>query len=128
VLLLLAVGGGAALVGREALDEDGRVVTARVNPELDRSRASLEVEGSRGRLVGNRLPPPPAGRVYQVWVDRGGAAPEPTSALFSPRRDGSASVDVPGSLEGVRAVLVTDEPAGGSRTPTGRIILTASPA
>jgi hypothetical protein len=128
VLLLLAVGGGAALLGREALDEDGRVVTARVNPELGGSRASLEVEGSRARLVGNRLPPPPAGRVYQVWVDRGGAAPEPTSALFSPRRDGSASVDVPGSLEGVRAVMVTDEPAGGSRTPTGRIILTASPA
>jgi hypothetical protein len=128
VLLLLAVGGGAALLGREALDDDGRVVTARVHPELAGSRASLEVEGSRARLVGDRLPPPPAGRVYQVWVDRGGAAPEPTSALFTPRRDGSASVDVPGSLEGVRAVMVTDEPTGGSRTPTGRIILTASPA
>ena len=63
-----------------------------------------------------------------MWVDRGGAAPEPTSALFSTSRDGSASVDVPGSLDGVRAVMVTDEPPGGSAKPTGRIILTASPA
>ena len=47
-----------------------------------------------------------------MWVDRGGDAPEPTSALFSTRRDGSASVDVPGSLDGVRAVMVTDEPHG----------------
>ena len=97
-------------------------------PTLDGARASLEVDGDRGRLVGRGCRAPPAGRVYQVWVDRGGAAPEPTSALFSTRRDGSASVDVPGSLDGVRAVMVTDEPQGGSTKPTGRIILTASPA
>ena len=126
VLLLLVVGGGAALLGREAFDQDARVVAARVDPELGGARASLEVDGDRARLVGRRLPAPPAGRVYQVWLDRGGVAPEPTSALFSTRRDGSASVDVPGSLEGVRAVMVTDEPAGGSAKPTGRLILTAS--
>lgn len=128
VLLLLVIGGGAALLGRTAFDQDARSVVARVNPELKGSRASLEVDGDRGRIVGTRLPAPPAGRVYQVWVDRGGKAPEPTSALFSTRRDGSASVDVPGSLDGVRAVMVTDEPSGGSPKPTGRLILTASPA
>jgi hypothetical protein len=128
VLLLLVVGGGAALLGREALDQDARVVVARVNPELDGTHAELEVDGDRGRLVSSRLPAPPAGRVYQVWVDRGGAAPEPTSALFSTRRDGSASVDIPGLLDGVLEVMVTDEPPGGSSKPTGRIIFTASPA
>jgi len=128
VLLLLAVGGGAALLGRTALDQDARTVVARVNPELKGSRASLEVDGDRARIVGAKLPPPPAGRVYQVWLDRGGKAPEPTSALFSTRSDGTASVDVPGSIDGVRAVMVTDEPSGGSSTPTGRLILTASPA
>ena len=128
VLLLLVLGGGAALLGREAFDQDARVVAARVNPDLDGARASLEVDGDRGRLVSSQLPAPPAGRVYQVWVDRGGDAPEPTSALFSTRRDGSASVDVPGSLDGVRQVMVTDEPPGGSSKPTGRIIFTASPA
>jgi anti-sigma-K factor RskA len=128
VLLLLVVGGGAALLGRTAVDQDSRTIVARVNPELTGSRASLEVDGDRARLVGSKLPPPPAGHVYQVWLDRGGKAPEPTSALFSTRRDGSASVDVPGSLDGVRAVMVTDEPSGGSEKPTGRLILTASPA
>jgi Anti-sigma-K factor rskA, C-terminal/Putative zinc-finger len=128
VLLLLVVGGGAALLGRTAVDQDSRTIVARVNPELTGSRASLEVDGDRARIVGSKLPPPPVGHVYQVWLDRGGKAPEPTSALFSTRRDGSASVDVPGSLDGVRAVMVTDEPSGGSEKPTGRLILTASPA
>jgi hypothetical protein len=128
VLLLLVVGGGAALLGRTAFDQDARTVVARVNPELKGSRASLEVDGDRARIVGTKLPPPPAGHVYQVWVDRGGKAPEPTSALFSTRSDGTASVDVPGSIDGVRAVMVTDEPSGGSPQPTGRLILTASPA
>ncbi len=129
VLLLLVIGGGAALLGRSAFDgQSARTIVARVNPELKGSRASLEVDGNRARIVGKRLPPPPAGHVYQVWLDRGGASPEPTSALFSTRSDGTASADVPGSLDGVRAVMVTDEPSGGSPKPTGRIILTASPA
>ena len=85
------------------------------------------MEDGHGRLVASDLPAPPNGRVYQVWLDKGGKAPEPTNALFSTRRDGSASVDVPGSLEGVRAVMVTDEPVGGSTKPTGRLLLTASP-
>jgi hypothetical protein len=29
------------------------------------------------------------------------------------------------SLDGVRRVMVTDEPNGGSRTPTGKLLLTA---
>ena len=45
-----------------------------------------------------------------MWLDKGGTAPEPTDALFSTRSDGSASVDVPGSLDGVKRVMVTDEP------------------
>jgi hypothetical protein len=127
-LLLLVTGGGAALLARQAIDQGSRVVVARVSPQTGGARVSLEVDGDRGRLVGKGLPAPPAGRVYQVWLDRGGPAPEPTSALFSTRSDGSASVDVPGSLDGVRTVMVTDEPAGGSAKPTGRIIVTASTA
>jgi anti-sigma-K factor RskA len=128
VLLLLVIGGGVALLGRDAVDQGSRVVVARVNPELNGARASLVLDGNRGRIVGKKLPAPPPGHVYQVWLDRGGTSPVPTDALFSTRTDGSASVDVPGSLDGVRAVMVTDEPSGGSEKPTGRILLTASPA
>ena len=128
MLLLLVVGGGAALLGRAAFDQDSRTSSRASTPS---SRAPAPRSRSRATAPGSsaaKLPPPPAGHVYQVWLDRGGKAPEPTSALFSTRRDGTASVDVPGSLEGVRAVMVTDEPSGGSPKPTGRIILTASPA
>ena len=49
-------------------------------------------------------------------------------AQFSTRTDGSASVDLPGSLDGVRRVMVTDEPQGGSSEPTGKLLLSASTA
>ena len=78
-------------------------------------RATLEIQDGHARLVASKLPPPPSGRVYQVWLDKGGKTPEPTDALFSTSSDGSATVDVP-SVDGVRRVMVTDEPAGGSRT------------
>ena len=72
------------------------------------------------------MPAPPAGRIYQVWLKRPGKDPEPTSVLWSTRGDGSAEVAVPGSLEGVEAVLVTDEPPGGSETPSKAPVITAA--
>lgn len=43
-------------------------------------------------------------------------------------RSAMASVAIPGSLRGVRLVMVTDEPAGGSRVPTGEPIISVAPA
>jgi anti-sigma factor RsiW len=122
-LAALALGVAGGVLGSQALNDDARTISAQVEGS---GRATLEVEDGRARLVAARLPAPPAGRVYQVWVDRGGPAPEPTDALFSTRGDGSASVDVPGSVDGVRAVMVTDEPRGGSEAPTGKLLLSAS--
>ncbi len=79
--------------------------------------ASLRVSGGRAELLVNGMPQVPARRTYQVWVQRGGA-PQPTDALFSVSGSGGATVAVPGSIAGVRTVLVTAEPLGGSRTPT----------
>jgi hypothetical protein len=88
--------------------------------------AELRVDDGEAMLVAEGLPAPPQGRVYQVWVKRPGSPnPEPTSALFLPRRDGSAAAAVPGVLSGMEAVLVTHEPAGGSRAPTQQPLLTA---
>jgi hypothetical protein len=55
--------------------------------------------------------------VYEVWVKRVGA-PQPTDALFTVTSRGAATVGVPGSVAGVKEVLVTSEPLGGSRVPT----------
>jgi hypothetical protein len=88
----------------------------------------LEIHEDGSMLVAENMPAPPSGRIYQVWLKRPGKDPEPTSVLWSTRGDGSAEVAVPGSLEGVEAVLVTDEPPGGSEEPTKPPVITAETA
>jgi anti-sigma-K factor RskA len=121
----LALGLAALAIGflaSQALQGGPEKITAQVQSG---GRATLEVQDGQGRLVASHLPDPPNGRVYQVWLDKGGPAPEPTNVLFTTSRDGSATADVP-SLDGVKRVMVTDEPSGGSRSPTGKVLLTAS--
>jgi anti-sigma factor RsiW len=81
-------------------------------------QAQLQVCSGRGLLAVNRLPQPRAGHIYQVWVEHGSAPPSPTKALFGVTANGSADVGVPGDLSGVSAVLVTQEPDGGTLHPT----------
>jgi anti-sigma-K factor RskA len=87
--------------------------------------AQLKINSGRGELVVRHLPPPPRGRIYEVWLQRRGAAPAPTSALFSVGAGGAADVGIPGTLNGVSTILVTDEPDGGSRVPTGPAVIVA---
>jgi anti-sigma-K factor RskA len=79
---------------------------------------AMNVEGDHGTLKVEGLPQPPEGRIYQVWTQRYGHDPQPTDALFTVDKDGSASVDVPGDADEVDQVLVTDEPRGGSPAPS----------
>ena len=79
-------------------------------------------------LVGQGMPAPPDGRVYQVWVmPKGSNTPEPTNVLFAPRTDGSVTAAIPDVAE-AKMVLVTDEPMGGSDDPTRTPVMTASPS
>ena len=87
--------------------------------------AELRVAGGRGDLIVHRLPQLPAGRIYEMWVQRGSAQPVPTGTLFGVTSSGTASVGVPGSLSGVSAVLVTQEPAGGTPAPTSAPVIVA---
>ena len=87
--------------------------------------ARLVTSGGRGRLELTRFPAPSADHVYEVWLHRTGQPAQATDALFSPRGNGSASVDVPGDLSGIDEVLVTPEPLGGSDTPTSAPIVVA---
>lgn len=81
------------------------------------AHASLRQVGGQSELLLAGMPQPPAGKIYEIWLSRG-AAPQPTDALFGVTRHGSGAVAVPGSLHGVKAVLVTSEPLGGSSHPT----------
>ncbi len=85
--------------------------------------ARLYVTSGHGELVVARLQQPTSGRIYEVWLQRRGQAPAPTAALFSVTRSGTGDAAVPGDLSGVSAVLVTQEPAGGSLRPTTRPVV-----
>jgi hypothetical protein len=80
--------------------------------------AQLRIAGGHAELIVSHLPPPPTGRIYEVWLKRGARAPSPTRALFSVTSSGAADVGVPADLNGVSAIMVTPEPAGGSLVPT----------
>jgi hypothetical protein len=119
-VLLVAGGVVGALL---ASGEDTRTVTA--STTAPGAQVELEVRDDASTLVVHNLREPPPGRMFQVWIKRPGRDPEPTSVLWSPRSNGSAEVAVPGSLDGVEAVLVTDEPRGGSEKPTRPPVITA---
>ena len=128
--LALALGGALALLaiaiaGVElgtSSSGSTRVYTALVT---GRGTAALTITGSHAALEVHHFSPPPAGQIYEVWLGRRGHPPSPTSALFSVTAAGSADVEVPGSLRGVNLVMVTPEPAGGSRVPTHPAVIRA---
>ena len=83
---------------------------------------------ARGLLVvADRLPAPPAGRIYQVWIIEGG---QPVSAGLlgdEPGNRGMLIVTPPRTGTGASVtVAVTDEPPGGLPAPSGTIRLAGS--
>lgn len=87
--------------------------------------AQVRIGGGHAELSVQHLALPAPGRIYEVWLERPHAAPTPTAALFTVNGAGAADVAVTGDLRGVRELLVTEEPAGGSRVPTGQPVIVA---
>jgi anti-sigma factor RsiW len=112
-----------AVIVAVALSSGGSSGTRTIEASV--GSAELRIAGGHGDLIVQRLPRPPAGRIYEMWVQRGNTAPAPTGTLFSTTANGTASVGVPGSLHGVSAVMVTQEPAGGSLAPTSAPVIVA---
>jgi anti-sigma-K factor RskA len=125
---LLAVGIVVGAIGLNGVGSSGpstRVIQATVAHSAALTTASLRVRGSHAELVVSGMPPPPAGQVYEVWVQRGPQT-QRTNALFVPSTNGAADIDVPGNLNGVGAVMVTAEPSGGTDQPTSAPVIRAS--
>jgi len=113
-VVVLASGGGGGT----------RVIRAQVT--LPRASASLSVSDGQAQLNVAGMPQAGAGRVYEVWTKSSPSGqPRPTDALFTVSAGGAATVGVPGSARGVREVLVTSEPLGGSRVPTRAPVIVA---
>jgi len=123
----LAVVLALAVIGVVNLASGGssgvRVIPARVTA-LDAS-AQLRVTDGRAELVVRHFPPPPAGHIYEIWLQQGNGAPSPTKTLFSVTSSGAGNIGLPENMSGVSAVLVTPEPAGGSLAPTHAPVIVA---
>ena len=79
-------------------------------------------ERAGGHLVVANLPPPPAGRAYEVWL-LGGPAPRP-AGVFTVDASGQASHKLEASRDvPIKAFAVTVEPQGGVSAPTGPVVL-----
>jgi hypothetical protein len=69
------------------------------------------------------LTPPPAGRTYQLWL----VTPQAKipAGTFTPSATGDALVRATYALDphALKAIAVTEEPAGGVPQPTGRVVI-----
>ena len=106
----------AAIVAFLLVGSGRQVIQARVIGI--RGTAQLEIKGGRGQLILHDLAPPPAGEVYEVWLEPSHSPPLPTQVLFTTISGSGADLKLPDSLHGITQVLVTPEPAGGSLAPT----------
>ena len=90
-------------------------------PEAPDARARAFWSRERGMVFSaSKLPPPPPGKTYQVWVVT--TDPAPISAgLIEPDPQGHVDVvfATPPDIPQPKAVAVTLEPAGGVPAPTG---------
>jgi hypothetical protein len=87
-------------------------------------RVLLDPASGAVAVVGSGLPPPDAGRVYELWAIRGGSPPESAGAL-SPSGEPSFAVrlrEVADPRE-VTEFAISLEPEGGAGQPTGPVVL-----
>jgi len=86
---------------------------------VEGARATLLVDRAGGAVLAvRRLPPPPGGKGYEVWVISNGTA-SPAGWL----RGSLTALTRP--VPAGAAVAVSIEPRGGSRSPTGPLLLRA---
>jgi len=116
-----AIALAAFIVGSEVATtgHGSRVVRASIGD------ASVRINGQRAELIVAHLQRAPQGRTYEVWLQRGAAAPQ-RSTLFNVSSHGDSDVAVEGTVAGVRRVLVTEEPSGGTSAPTATPVIVAT--
>ena len=125
VMIVVGVAAGAVVGSLGGGDDTGgsRTLAATVDHQRNPAgKASLVVssdsEGKGGAILRvDGMQAPEAGKVYEVWIKRGDRVRP--SSLFTVGSDGSGAAAIPHRLRGADAVLVTSEPQGGSKKPTG---------
>jgi anti-sigma-K factor RskA len=118
---LAAVAVAGYEIGSDGSGDNGATSTI-VAGQAPGVTAKMVSEGDGGTLRLANVKQLPDGRVLQAWVERAGEI-EPVPALFVPDREGNASTMID-DMEGVKTVMVTSEPSGGSKAPTSTPIVT----
>ena len=120
VLLALGLGTGVLLSGQDSCTTRAATVDRTAGES-----GKLTVCDGNATLALAGMQAPPAGRIYELWLDDPNDRQGPKPAGLFSVVDGKASVEV-GKLKG-RTVLVTDEPLpSGSQVPTRTPIVKAS--
>lgn len=121
VVALLVAGVVGYEVGKDGSGSGGGGAST-----LERQVGALTVkmvqEGDGGTLHLSGVRQLPQDKVLEAWVERDGKV-EAVPALFVPDRNGQAETRI-ADMNGVAVVMVTEEPQGGSKAPTGEPIMT----
>jgi hypothetical protein len=87
---------------------------------------ALVADGQRVVFYAANLPSLPPGKVYQLWLLRGQSPAVVSGGLFTPETTVVEFTDR-ALVSRITGMAVTDEPAGGSKTPTGHKFLVGTP-
>jgi hypothetical protein len=117
--ILVIAGGIGYAVGNGG--GSGGTHTWEVEPGSNGIAAKVVTEEDRGELHLTGVEPLPKGRILEAWVERDGIV-EAVPALFAPDHAGRASTTIE-NMKNVSAVMVTREPAGGSKKPTTKPVV-----
>ena len=122
VVALLVAGVVGYEVGKD--DSGGGEAASTVVRQVDGMTVKMVQEGESGTLHLSGVPQIPSDKVLEAWVEREGEV-EAVPALFVPDRHGQAETTIE-DMTGVTTVMVTEEPQGGSETPTGEPLMSMS--
>jgi anti-sigma-K factor RskA len=128
---------GKTLVGlREALDTQAqmlrvlsgpRTLTASLAPNegfTGSGRVLVDAESGEAHVVVTGLPAPDPGKTYELWAIRAGHAPEPAGLIALATTPATAArVARIAAPTTVAAFAISIEPAAGSTSPSGPIVL-----
>jgi anti-sigma factor RsiW len=125
---LLGAAGAGTVIWQQATSSDQTISVAdRVLQAADAKRVNVDLPGgvrasvirsvSEGKavLVTHDMPAPPAGRVYELWLQTTAGKMVPAGTMGKP---GSRPVVLEGDATNATAVGITVEPEGGSDSPT----------
>jgi anti-sigma-K factor RskA len=108
-----------------------RTLTAALAPAAGgrgSGRVLVDATSGEAAVVLAGLGPAPAGKTYELWVIRGDRAPEPAGLLAAGDGPVAARAERVERPAEVTAFAVSIEPAGGSPSPTGPIVLAGAVA